>query len=175
MKINERIHGRFVQRNRVSQSFNRLLLTTAVIITAIIGIGPLPTTASAQDSEGGTKDISFDDLKFDIEVGGEFKRSMLTEEIEGLMGKPIRIRGYIRPGFQQDGIKNFILVRDNQECCFGPGAALYDCVTVQMTGGKTTSFTVRPVAVEGVLSVKELKGPDGNVWAIYRLKATSVR
>ena len=62
---------------------------------------------------------------------------------------PIRIRGYILPSFQQSGLTQFVLVRDNMECCFGPGAALFDCIVVQMAEGKTAEYTIRPVAVEG--------------------------
>lgn len=122
----------------------------------------------------GVTDTSFDDIKFEMEVGGDFDRTMLTDSINDLVGKKIRIRGYIRPSFQQDGIRQFILVRDNQECCFGPGAALFDCVLVKMEKGKSTSFTVRPVAVEGTFTVKEFEGPDGKLWAIYRMVANRV-
>jgi hypothetical protein len=121
------------------------------------------------------RDISFDDIKFEMKKGAPFKRSMLTEKIEKLSGKPIRIRGYILPSFQQRGITQFVLVRDNMECCFGPGAALYDCILVQMEQGKSTSFTVRPVAVTGTFSISELKGPDGKHLAIYRLLGREVR
>src|SRR5262245_44965815 len=38
-------------------------------------------------------DKTFDDLRFDIEVGETFERKMLTESIEAMNGKPIRIRG----------------------------------------------------------------------------------
>jgi len=82
-------------------------------------------------------DKTFDDLRFDIKPGGKFQRSMLTKEIEALNGQRIRIRGYILPTPQKNGIKEFVLVRDNQECCFGPGAALYDCILVEMKPGKT--------------------------------------
>jgi hypothetical protein len=44
---------------------------------------------------------------------------MLTKEIEAMDGQLIRIRGYMLPSFQQSGIKKFVLVRDNMECCFG--------------------------------------------------------
>ena len=64
------------------------------------------------------KDISFDDVKFDIVKGTPFKRSMLTKEIEAMDGQLIRVRGYMLPSFQQSGIKKFVLVRDNMECCF---------------------------------------------------------
>ncbi len=80
------------------------------------------TTRAA--ASGGVTEITFDTIKFDIEPGDPFTPDMLPEEIEKLFGKRVRIRGYIYPPFQQSGIKQFVLVRDNMECCFGPGAAL---------------------------------------------------
>lgn len=123
---------------------------------------------------GEPKEISFDDLVFEMEKGGKFERSMLTEKILKMNGEQIRIRGFIRPAFKETGISKFVFVRDNQECCFGPGAALYDCILVELGGEKTTDYTVRPITVLGTLYMKEFKGPDGNIWAIYRMKNASV-
>ena len=86
----------------------------------------------------------------------------------------IRIRGYILPSFQQTGLTQFVLVRDNMECCFGPGALLHDCVVVRMKPGKTASFSIRPVAVTGTFRVDELRGPDGRHLAIYALDGEAV-
>lgn len=131
-----------------------------------------PPPAAAPTSP--LQDLSFDDLKFDMEKTEPFLRKMLTPKIEGYVGKPIRIRGYIRPTAFQTGITSFVLVRDNLECCFGPGAWLYDCVLVEMNPGKSTDFSVRPVAVEGVFDVQEFLGPDGKHLAIYHLQADKV-
>jgi hypothetical protein len=120
-------------------------------------------------------DKTFDDLRFDIQPGDPFHRSMLPEQIASMDGQRIRIRGFILPTPQKRGIKTFVLVRDNQECCFGPGAALYDCILVQMQPGKTAEFSIRPVAVEGVFSIDEVRGPDGTHLAIYRVDAESVK
>ncbi|MBA61989.1 MAG: hypothetical protein CMJ76_06445 [Planctomycetaceae bacterium] len=128
-----------------------------------------------QPDKNRLKDISFDTIKFDIEKGAPFKRDMLTKEIEALEGQLVRIRGYMLPSFQQAGIKKFVLVRDNMECCFGPGAALYDCVIIEMQGSASAEFTVRPIAVEGVFKVSEFKGPDGNHLAIYHLDGRSAK
>jgi hypothetical protein len=136
---------------------------------ALVGVG------AACGAEGKTRDLTFDDLKFAMQKGEPFQRSMLTQKIERLQGERIRIRGYILPSFQSTGITQFVLVRDNLECCFGPGAALFDCILVEMTPGKTTTFTVRPVAVEGIFSIKPLSGPDGKHLAIYRLQGWSVK
>jgi hypothetical protein len=119
-------------------------------------------------------DKTFDDLRFEMTLGEKFKRSMLTENIEQLNGQRIRIRGYILPTPQKRGITQFVLVRDNQECCFGPGAALYDCILVEMKPGNTADFTIRPIAVEGTFEVHEF-AVGGKYLAIYRMSAESAR
>lgn len=146
-----------------------------VAVLTMVFLLAAPICVSTGQAPKKPKDLTFDGIKFPMKKGTKFKRSMLTKEIEALQGKPIRIRGYILPSFQQKGIKQFVLVRDNLECCFGPGAALYDCIIVEMAKGKSASFTVRPVAVEGVFSVRPFKGPDGKHLAIYHLVGQSVK
>jgi hypothetical protein len=137
--------------------------------------------AEDRSSRGTAKskgELTFDDLKFEMEKGGIFKRSMLTKEIEELNKKEIRIRGYILPAsvFKQSGIQEFVLVRDNMECCFGPGAMLYDCIMIEMEKGKTADFTTRPIAVKGKFEVKEYKYPDSEEhYAIYRMIASEAK
>jgi hypothetical protein len=124
-------------------------------------------------------EITFDDLKFEIEKGGEFKDEMITPEIKELDKKVVRLRGFILPTsvFQNTGIKQFVLVRDNQECCFGPGAALYDCVIIEMAAGKTATFSTRVVSVKGKLEIdsESFQYPDGGHYAIYKMTADEVR
>jgi hypothetical protein len=121
------------------------------------------------------RNISFDAVKFEMKKGDPFERKMLTPEIEKLVGKKIRIRGWILPGGQATGLTDFVLVRDNQECCFGPMAALFDCMIVKMAEGETTDFTTRPIAIDGVFDIREEKFPDGTWMAIYHLTAESVK
>jgi hypothetical protein len=44
-----------------------------------------------------------------------------------------------------------------------------------MEKGKSTSYTVRPVTVEGKFTVNELVGPDGTHLAIYHIRGLSVK
>ena len=120
------------------------------------------------------KDATFDDLKFEIEADADFDKSMLTPKVENLFEKRIRIRGYIYPTLKKKGLKQFVLVRDNLECCFGPGAALYDCILVHMQEGKTAVFSIRPITVEGTLTFEEFIDYDGTTRAIYRIDGESV-
>lgn len=122
---------------------------------------------------------TFDDLKFDIEKDQEFEESMLTDSVRALHDKKLRIKGYMLPAsvFQLKGIKQFVLVRDNQECCFGPGAALYDCIMIEMAEGKSTEFSDRPVSVSGTMKIdtESFQYPDGGHYAIFRMTATEVK
>jgi len=147
-------------------------LATTGIATSAAQPKPRPGAKTKVLARAGDRsyDRTFDDLRFEMTVGDKFKRSMLTKEIEALHGQKIRIRGYILPTPQNHGIKQFVLVRDNQECCFGPGAALYDCILVEMKGGKSADFTIRPIAIEGDFEIREFV-IDGKHLAIYHVDA----
>jgi len=155
--------------------------TTDTLDTGAGGDGsPSPATtptSPAAPAATGPVDITFDDVQFEMDREKEtFQRSMLGDQVEDLLGRKILIRGYILPSFQQSGITQFVLVRDNQECCFGPNAAaLYDCMIVEMAPGKSADYTIRPVTVEGTFTLRELKGPDGKHLAIYHVDGESVR
>ncbi len=130
-------------------------------------------------------EINFDDLKFDLEKDQPFKRELLTKDVENLNGRKVKIRGYILPStlFKETDIDQFVLVRDNQECCFGPGAALFDCVIIEMVPGKTTDFVTRPVTVEGKFKIEPEKykyppggGPKGaSHFAVFKIDGISVK
>jgi hypothetical protein len=141
---------------------------------ALPGTATESATAKVPAASTRLVDKTFDDIKFDIEPDAPFERSLLTPEIEALAGQRIRIRGYILPTAQKRGIKQFVLVRDNQECCFGPGAALYDCILIKMQPGKTAEFSIQPVAVAGKFEIEEFKGLDGRHLAIFQMRGEEV-
>jgi hypothetical protein len=150
--------------------------------TAVAANDPPPRPAEvkkpqSQQREPSTKpvDVTFDDIKLDLAKDEPFVEAKRTERLDQFDGERVRIRGFILPGYSQTGLKQFVLVRDNMQCCFGPGAALFDCIVVEMEGESTAEFSVRPVAVEGVFRVQELKDLDGRQLAIYHLAGENVR
>ncbi|MFM7108625.1 MAG: DUF3299 domain-containing protein [Planctomycetaceae bacterium] len=166
-------------------------LAALVLLASAIGCGPPPPAAAPRPASpaaaarpvpaaraapaGPPREVTFDDVKLDMEKGAPFTRDLLPKRVTALDGERIRIRGYILPSFQQTGLTQFVLVRDNQECCFGPGAALHDCIVVRMQPGRSADFSIRPVAVAGTFRLDELKGPDGTHLAIYALEGEDVR
>ena len=129
-------------------------------------------------------DINFDDLKFDLEKDAPFDPKLITDELKFLDGRDVTLRGYILPStlFSETNISQFVLVRDNQECCFGPGAALYDCVMIQLVEGNTTDFVTRPVTVAGrfVIDTESYRYPPGlspngaTHMAVFRIEGLKV-
>lgn len=122
------------------------------------------------------RDLTFDDLEFEIERDGDFRDDMLPAAIRALDGKRVILRGFILASsiFQQKGIEQFILVRDNQECCFGPGAFLYHNAQVEMTPPATAEFSIRHVEVEGTFSLKPYV-MDGKCYSVFHIQADRVR
>lgn len=176
--------------------FNGPLVCAAIMLVAasgcqessspVVPTRPTPSNvaaSAASDTPTGqhpvarteVRDTTFDDVKFDMKKEEPFERLMLTDAINQLDGQKIRIRGYIFPTPIQNSITEFVLVRDNMECCFGPGAALYDCILVKMSPGKTTDYVLRPVTVEGTFTVQELRGPDGRHLVIYQIEGDAVQ
>jgi len=164
----------------------KLVAIILPVLTCLAMI-PLQATAQTENQSDSTQtksgspttkenfELTFDDLKFEMEKGSKFERSLLTDKINSYDNNVITVRGYIRPSFSQSGLKKFIFVRDNKECCFGPGAALYDCILVRLAKGSTTNYTVRPVTIKGTFTLKEYEGPDGKVWSIYRMNDTEMK
>jgi hypothetical protein len=178
----------------VNRAYALLALVLSLSVVQAVAQSPRETPKKATDEITETRpvveikrsseanlakgEITFDDLKFDIEKGAPFKRDMLPTSVESLGGRKVKLRGYILPAtlFKETDIEQFVLVRDNQECCFGPGAALYDCVIIEMVPGKTTDFVTRPVTVEGKFKVQEYMYPDGTGhFAIFRIDGEAVK
>jgi len=147
----------------------------AVAANSVTAESSAPKDPAPDTTKKPARDITFDTIKFEMRKDEPFQRSMITPAIERLEKSKIRIRGYILPSVQQT-LTQFVLVRDNMQCCFGPGAALFDCIVVEMDPGQTTEYTSQPVAVEGVFSINELRNePEGKCLAIYHLQAQRVQ
>jgi len=123
-------------------------------------------------NSGNTVDITFDDLELEMPVRTLFDKTMLTPRVEELDGQNVRLRGFIFAGgvFQTSGIKSFPFVM-NTQCKFGEQGLAYCVILVELVDGVTTDFTIRPITVEGKLSVQPLNA-SGFTWSVYHLRGT---
>jgi hypothetical protein len=124
--------------------------------------------AIASPEMAGVRQITFDDLKLDLKKNKGYDSSLLTARVKQLEGKSVCIRGFLYPTHQQSEITQFVLMYD--DC-----PPVDHCIVVEMAPPSTIDFVVHAIDVEGVFSIRELKGPDGKVHAIYHMEGKKVR
>jgi len=82
-------------------------------------------------------------------------------DLKSLTGKKIFIKGYMYPEKNTTHLSNFVLVKDNQQCCFGGQPKLTDMILVEMEDGKTANYRPGLVSVAGVFHVQPGQGTAG--------------
>jgi hypothetical protein len=100
---------------------------------------------------------------------------IVPPEIAAMDGKRIFIKGYIRPDSisVQHGIKNFLLVRDNNQCCFGDLSKInyYDQMYVDMAGSKTVNYSQGVFRMGGILKIEPQNAGRISAAPVFSLRA----
>lgn len=103
----------------------------------------------------------------------------IPKPVQELLGKKVFIKGYIRPDSTQvsKNIKDFLLVRDNNECCFGDmnKVQFYDQVDIDLIKGNTIDMTRAVVRVGGELTVRPGNPRKGEPALVYGLQADYIQ
>jgi hypothetical protein len=147
------------------------LVVSVFFLVAGVGYGGY---VYATEVPEGYARISFNGMKPD-ELD-ERSGVAVPAEIAAMDGKKVFIKGYIRPDSvtQRIGIKEFLLVRDNNQCCFGDISSVkyYDQVDVDMTGSRTVDFRDGAVyRMGGILKVEPQNVGRGPLAPVFSLKA----
>ncbi len=127
----------------------------------------------ATEVPDGYSRISFNTMKPDElqERGG----LIVPPDVTSLEGKNVFIKGYIRPDSVTvpRGIDQFLLVRDNNQCCFGDMSKIkyYDQVLVKMTGDHRVDFSRGVFCIGGVLHVEPQYAAPGAPKTVFSLTA----
>lgn len=90
-------------------------------------------------------------------------------------GRDVLIKGYMYPGKQQHGIRQFLLVRDQGDCCFGGNPKITDRVLVQLADKRGIEFTARQRKIAGRFSIRPSGSADVEGGVIYHLEDAVVR
>lgn len=96
---------------------------------------------------------------------------------EQLDGKKIFIKGYVyQPsGGQMTDLKQFVLVRDKGQCCFGGDPKLTDMILVKLKGKLTAEFNMHVIKLAGTFRVSPAGGLHGLGPVVYQLDADYIR
>lgn len=115
--------------------------------------------------------ISYAELQPDDQSPGQ----VLPPSAMELNGKKVFIKGYMYPGKALDGIKQFVLCRDQGDCCFGGKPKITDRIEVTLADPLRISHTSRLVRVAGTFRVEPTQTADGLGAVLYHLDGEYVR
>ena len=93
-------------------------------------------------------------------------------------GRNVLLKGYIYPGKQQTGITQFLLVRDQGDCCFGGNPKITDRVLVQLkdpSHPKGIDFSSRLTKIAGRFVIRPMGAPGLDGGVLYHLEDAFAR
>jgi hypothetical protein len=137
----------------------------------VTGVGYAGYVHVTEVPDGYTR-ISYSMMKPDEldERGGQ----PIPEDIAALDGQQVFIKGFIRPDSLKvrKNAKGFLLVRDNDTCCFGDLSKVkyYDQILVAMQGGLSVDYSTRVFRMGGTLRVHPENLAFGPGSAVYTLE-----
>ena len=102
--------------------------------------------------------ISYDDIDLlkilNMEPVPPNAAEYFPDWLSSLNGKQIRIRGWMYPTFESEGLTSFTLARDNGICCFQRMPKIYDVIFVKLEEGHSSRYIdQRPFDVEGTFRI----------------------
>ena len=117
--------------------------------------------------------ISFSMLKPD-----KRKEELVPQAAFDLDGKKVFIKGFVRPGQRRVGLKQFILVGDFGDCCFGGNPEITDVIAVDLLGDLKVDYSYRLRRIAGTFKLnpgRRLVDEDGIPQVFYTIEADYIR
>ncbi|MCA9237850.1 MAG: hypothetical protein KDA44_20390 [Planctomycetales bacterium] len=137
------------------------------------GVGSSAFTYATEVPEGYER-ITFVDLRPD--QTDERAGLVVPKKTAALDGEKIFLKGFMRPP-QYDKVNKFLLVRDNQQCCYGDLSQVkyYDQVWVELPAQQMAQYDSKVFRVHGTLHVHpdNLRRAGGQT--VYSLVADGVQ
>jgi len=90
-------------------------------------------------------------------------------------GRDVLIKGYMYPGSRTGGITQFLLVRDQGDCCFGGNPKITDRVLVQMADPRGIDYTPRLRKLSGRFRIEPTGTAVVEGGVLYHLDAARVQ
>lgn len=151
-------------------------LALAGVLLSLVGlVGGLSYAGYVYATEvpSGYTRTSFEDFRPDeVEQRGNL---LVPRHVQKLDGQKVFIKGYMRPGSApvRTNIRQFLLVRDNYQCCFGDisNVKYYDQVLVSTVGSVSTDFSSGMFRVGGTLHIHPENVLRGVGYPVYTLEA----
>lgn len=90
----------------------------------------------------------------------------LHPDVAPLIGQKVFLKGFMYNTRETTGLKKFVFLKDNGECCFGGDPKPYDMMEVRMKGNQTTHAYTGMIAVSGTLNANVRAGEGEPVYIV---------
>ena len=121
----------------------------------------------------GYERMAFTDLRPNVRTSLPY-----SEKAEKLDGKKVFLKGYVRPNAQMTNMKDFILVGDFGDCCFGGNPKITEVVAVNITSDDLIdhSYFIRKIGGTFRLDSSSRRiDEDGIPKVFYSIEADYIR
>lgn len=145
--------------------------TTGVVLGGVAALCNIGVTALLVTTEvpEGFRSVNFTS---DISQKGFGAQNELHPEIAAMNGKKIYLRGFMYRGKQRLGLNSFVIVKDNQQCCFGRQPNQSDMIEVFLPAGETFDLELGLTGVAGTFRTSNTRSQSQLQFRpIYRIDA----
>ena len=97
------------------------------------------------------REIAEKKFVYALDEESQTMRRELHPDVERFEDQKIFVKGYMWQTKRIHGLDEFILLKDNGECCFGGDPAAHDMMLVRMQEGQTVDYMGGMIAVAGIL------------------------
>jgi len=147
------------------------------IVSLLVSLVVLAASVASHAHEYATElPEGFERLSYaDLQPAEGEAATRVPDPARAMDGRNVLLKGYIYPGKQQHGLVQFLLVRDQGDCCFGGNPKITDRVLVQLSDPAGIDFTPKLTKVAGRFRVQPMGTADLQGGVLYHLDAASVR
>jgi len=150
----------------------RIMGVVSLILSFLFGVVGIYSQVHAFRTEvpDGYRRVSF---AHDISSKGFVLKNgkyALHPDVANMIDHKIFLKGYMYPQRQKKELRQFLLLKDTGECCFGGQPKPTDMILVKVLKEKGTSYRTGRVAISGTLRLTKDRTPEG-LQPIYALEA----
>lgn len=145
------------------------MIGMALCAVCMAGAWPLQKWLDANETPPGYKRIDYAQLQ------AEEGKGPVPDSAKALDGQRVFIKGFVYPGRQKSGIKEFVLCRDNGTCCFGGQPKLNDMIQVTLKEPLTLEYDTTMRQLAGTFRVSNKPASEGLGQVLYELEADFLR
>ena len=97
------------------------------------------------------------------------------ENLQQLNGQMVQLKGYPLQPPRGDQVRNFKIVGDLLQCCFGGEPLINSVVKCEIEEGKSFPYKIAPHRIVGHFYMEEVRDEDGQLTSLFRMDVYDVQ